>query len=393
MSSRLHLYHSLVVHFQAQCPTMRITQVRGLSLLVLGVVVARHVSLGRMAQALPLAAHPASTERRLRRVLANPRLPTARVWSLVRRQVLTDLGPWRFVLDLTPVNAETQVVCLGVVVGRRVLPLAVRAVPLRTRWPVPLRTLWAAMVAEVAADVPSGAQVTVIADRGLLGPGIVRPCTNAGWAVVIRCKATDTSRVRRADGSEIALQTLVEQTQRRWSGPVALFKQAGWIGGWLTIWPTLGHADPWVLFSTQPGGAKRVTDYRCRMRIEATFQDLKSRGFHLDGSRVRAGERIERLWVVLSLAGWWLWQVGNRVVRSGQRPRFDQRNRCTLSRGQLGWLRLQQWWLAPGPQLPRLPLGRWHPPPVPLRPVGLASRAHQHCRTHDRPVRTQSVRM
>lgn len=390
MSSRLHLYHRIVTQFQTQVPGIRVTQLRGFSLLVLGVVLAQHVSLARIARSLPLAAHPTSTERRLRRLLANPRLPTGRIWTLLRRQVLTGPGPWRFVLDLTPVTAHQQMVCLGVVVGQRVIPLAVRCVPLRTSWPVALGPLWAGMVTEVAADLAPGSQVTLLADRGLVGPGIVTPCTNAGWSLVLRLKTGDTSRIRRADGTEWRLAELVAATSGRQQEPIWAFKKSGWIAGWLTIWPTPGQTEPWVLFSTQPGGAARVADYRCRMRIEATFQDLKRRGFQLRTSRLRHPERMVRLWLVLSWALWWLHQVGDRMIRRGTRAAVDRGDRRTMSRLQLGWHRVRTWWLWPSARLPHLPLAHAQPRPTPDCARGAARRAHHR---PPRAVRPQSVRL
>lgn len=283
-------------------------------------------------------------------------------------------------------------VCLGVVVGQRVLPLTVRCVPLRRGWPVSLGQLWSGMVSEVAADLPPGSQVTLLADRGLVGPGIVTPCTNAGWAVVLRLKAADTSRIRRADRTEVRLAELVAATTKRGHEPVGVFKKAGWIAGWLTIWPTPGQAEPWVLFSTQPGGAARVADYRCRMRIEATFQDLKRRGFHLRASRLRQPDRIVRLWLVLCWALWWLHQLGDRGVRRGTRAAVDRGDRRTMSRLQLGWHQVRTWWLTPTPRLPGLPLDDASAGTTPACAPGTAPRAHL---LHRRPlpVRIQSVRM
>lgn len=361
MPPRLYLYHRLVAQFRSQLPEMRLTQLRTLCLLVLGVTLAQHVSLTRMAHALPLPAHPLSTERRLRRWLGNPRVDPEPIWQLLRRQVLDGPAHYRLVLDLTPMNAQQQIVCLGVLVGPRVLPLAVQCVPLRAAWDTPLSELWATMVATVARQVPPGSQVTLLADRGLVGPGIITPCTNAGWGVVLRLKTEDRSRVLLADGVEVGLADWIAQHPTRWSGPVRLFKKAGWLAGWLTIWHEAGQAEPWVLFSTTPGGAARVRDYRCRMRIEATFQDLKRRGFHLNASGLQAADRIERLWLVVSLALWWMHQIGARVIKAGQRAHVDRPDERRMSWLKLGWWQLHCWLESDGRSA--LPLPFWAPPP------------------------------
>lgn len=343
MPPRLYLYHKLVAEFRSELPRVPIAHLRTLCLLVVGVSLARHVALNRIAQSLLLPVHPLSTERRFRRWFGNTRVETEPIWDAIRARLLAGPGSYRFVLDLTPMNADWQIVCLGVVRGHRVLPLAVRCVPLRTPWDEPLRIVWAAMVTTVAAQVPDGSQITVLLDRGLVGPGIITPCTNAGWAVVARLRHTGSGRMRLVDGQEVEVSDWIAQHPKRWSGAVRLFKHAGWIDGWLTIWHDPTQREAWVLFSTSPGGIARVRDYRKRMRIEASFQDLKRRGFQLSASGLREPSRIERLWLVVTLALWWLHSIGERIVKDGHRARIDRPGKRNMSWLKLGWCQIEHW--------------------------------------------------
>jgi hypothetical protein len=355
MQSRLQVFHAVVAHVQQVVPSLRLTQARGISLLVLGAIWAEHVALRKMAAALPLSAHPASTERRLRRWLSSDRLPTVEVWSALRRtMVATTAAPQMLVVfDLTPLRGQYQLLCLGLVQGRRALPLAWRLQPLHTTWDQPLAEVLSELIAQVQADLPSDRTVTLLADRGLVGPGVVDACTNAGWHVVLRLKAGDSSRVRHPDGTEEALATLVARVPRRWTGAVDVFKKANWRAGYLTVYQGTGQTEPWVLFSTQAAGLARVRDYRKRMRIEATFQDLKGRGFHLDRSRLGTSERIERLCLIVSLALWWLHGLGDVAVKRGKRSRWDRPEYPTFSRLRLGWCYLV--WCQQQHRLPPLP--------------------------------------
>jgi hypothetical protein len=61
--------------------------------------------------------------------------------------------------------------------------------------------------------------------------------------------------------------------------------------------------------------------YRARMRVEATFQDKKSRGFDLEASRVRNRVHLDRLLLLLYLAIWWLARLGAACIHHGQRRR------------------------------------------------------------------------
>jgi hypothetical protein len=355
MQSRLQVFHAVVAHVQQVVPSLRITQARGISLLVLGAIWAEQVALRKMAAALPLSAHPASTERRLRRWISSDRLPTTVVWSTLRRTMLADAAQPEVlvVFDLTPLRGQYHLLCLGLVHGRRALPLAWRLQPLHTPWEQPLAAVLAELIAQVHADLPSDRPVTLLADRGLVGPGVVDACTNAGWQVVLRLKAGDRSRVRHPDGAEEALAALVARVPRRWTGAVDVFKKAGWRSGYLTVYQGAGNAEPWVLFSTHAAGLARVRDYRKRMRIEATFQDLKGRGFHLDRSRLGTSERIERLCLIVSLALWWLHGLGDVAVKHGKRACWDRPDCPTFSRLRLGWCYLQ--WCERHQRVPPLP--------------------------------------
>lgn len=354
MQSRRQVFHAVVAHVQQVVPGLRLTQVHAISLLILGAIWAEDVALRKLAAVLPLSAHPASTERRLRRWLSSERLPAAPLWSALRRAMLAETAPEVLVVfDLTPLRGQYHLLCLGLVQGRRALPLAWRAQPLHSAWAQPLADLLAELITQVQAELPPDRTVTMLADRGLVGPGIVDACTNAGWQVVVRLKAGDSSRVRHPDGSEEALATLVRRGGRRWTGAVEIFKKAGWRPGYLTVYQGAEHAEPWVLFSTRAAGLARVREYRKRMRIEATFQDLKGRGFHLERTRLGTSERIERLCLIVSLALWWLHGLGDRAVKQGKRPGWDRPDAPTFSRLRLGWC---YWhWCETRPRVPPLP--------------------------------------
>ena len=218
------------------------------------------------------------------------------------------------------------------------LPLSWRIVPQQRDWPDRLERVLAGMVAEVTAALPPECTVTVLADRGLVGPTIIDGCQAAGWHVVLRLRGSDgdQTRVRRADGTITRVFPLLVRAGQRLAEPVAIFKDAGWRPGWLTIHWAHGEAEPWVLFSTRPGGPARVREYRKRSRVEATYQDWKGRGFDLERSRITAVARLERLLLGLVIATWWVHGLGLGVIRSGQRRHYDRPTRRTRSLIQLG---------------------------------------------------------
>lgn len=339
MQTRLQLLHTWQRQLAAILVGERTTRVRGLAVLALGMLMSGTVILAKIGAELPLVVRDESRTKRFRRWLANAKVDVGRMWSPLRRTLLADWAgnDLLLVFDPTPQAGHATVLVLGVVQHKRVLPLSWRVVPQREPWAHPLATYLKAMIAKVAADLPSGCQVTMLADRGLTGPEVIACCRSAGWHLTFRLNAgaSQTHRVR-IDGTEYGLWAWLEGQRFSWTGPVELFKKSGWIAVELTtIWDH-HYAEPWILISDQPAGRERVREYRRRIRIEATFADTKKRGFDLERTKIVKRDRIERLLLALSLALWWGTQLGLRVIRTGVRCQFDRHDRRDLSVVRLG---------------------------------------------------------
>lgn len=343
MQTRLRLLHAWTRQMQALLPAARVTRVRTLAMLTLGLLWASHVALPRIAATVPLAARDPSTERRLRRWLANPAVTLATLWQPLVPLLLAGVaGPEVVVaFDLTPHGKRFTLLSLGLVCHKRVLPLGWRVMPQQTAWSDPLPDLLRAMAAPVQAALPADCAVTVVADRGLVGHKFVDACQGLGWHVALRLKTGggEATLCRVADGEERKVTTLPTRPGQRWHAPAAIFKDAGWRHGFLTIRWDRDAAEPLVLFSTRPGGPDRVREYRRRMLAEASFQDWKTRGWQLERSQL-AADRLERLLMALALAFWWAHGLGLRAIHAGHRRRFDRSDRRDLSVIRLGrrWL-------------------------------------------------------
>lgn len=341
MSRRLALLHEWTSQLQSLLPDERITRVRVLALFTLGMIWAGTVRLNRTAAALPLGVRLSSVERRLRRFLGNRFVSVATLWNPLLPALLR---PWAgqavtLVFDPTPLGKHWTVLWLGIVVHRRVLPLAWTLVPQQTSWPARLAELFPALVAPIAAALPPGCQVTLLGDRGVTGPTLIDTARKLGWEVVLRLNVGERQahRLRLADGTEWRLWDWVEQVGSGWSGPVQIFKGAGWRDGFLTLHRAADQTDWWVLFSTRPGGRDRVREYRKRSRVEATFAAGKRRGWDLERTHVRDQDRLDRLLLVWHLALWWLHALGRHVIQRGYRARFDRTDRRDCSLLRLGW--------------------------------------------------------
>lgn len=340
MSSRMRVLHEWIAQMERVLPAARVTRVRGLALFAAGILWANAVSAGKVAAALPLPACTPSTERRLVRFLANAAITVETLWHPLLPTLLASLGRRELVLvfDPTPYRETATLLVLGVVVRGRVLPLTWRVLPQQTGWGERLGDILPALLAPVAAALPPGTSVTVLADRGLVGPAIIDAVRAVGWSLVLRLRASagEATGVRLGDGPEQRLAELPTGPGQRLAEPAAIFKGAGWRHGYLTIHWAQKQDEPWVLFSDRPAGPDRVREYRQRVRAEATYQDTKLRGFGLEASKRTILARIERLLLPLHLALWWAYGLGCFVIRSGQRHRCDRRQRRDLSVIRLG---------------------------------------------------------
>lgn len=359
MSSRLTVLHTVAAQLRQLLPAVRATRITPLALLVLGLLWAGTVSLPRIAASLPLAARLPSRERRLRRWLANGQVAVGPLWRQLLPPLLADRAGQGlvFVFDPTPYRTRATILTLGLLVRHRVLPVAWRVVPQQDQpWPARQATYVRWLLEEVAAVVPAGTTATLLADRGVASAGVIDACRAVGWHYVLRLNARPHRGCRIRQGDRVfPLWDLVTRPGQRWTGPVEVFRQAGWRPVQLTIHWACEAAAPWVLLSDEPAGPSRVRLYRRRMRAEATYQDCKGRGFDLERSKLTDRDRLDRLLLVLHLALWWGTQLGLRVLRQGQRSRYDRRDRRDLS-----VLRLGRLWLAD-----RLAQGT--APPLPFR--------------------------
>ncbi len=281
MQTRLRLWHRWERQVRAIWPTVRVTQTRVLAYFVFGLVLTGEIALQRVATAWPVAARDPSRERRLRRWLANPRIDPGRLWQQALPILLATLGPTPlFVFDPTPHRADWTRLELGVVVHKRVLPVAWRLVPQQRDWPQRLPALVGPMLAAVQAALPPGCTPTLLVDRGLTSPTLLDQGRALGWHVVMRLKTGPwgAHRVRLGD-DETRVWSLVRRPGQRWTGAVALFKDAGWRPVQLTIYWEHGYDAPWLLVSDDLVGSAAVRAFRRRAQVEAAYEDGKSRGW------------------------------------------------------------------------------------------------------------------
>ena len=340
MSTRASVFHDVTTQLGALLPAVRVTRSRTLGWLVFGLIWSGSVSLTAVAGQIPLWIQTASAEQRLRRWLKNADVEVGPIWATLVPVLLASRSGQEVivVVDPTPAAKRFTIVQIGILCRQRVLPIAWRVMPQQQGWTTRQHCVIRDLVVQVAAAFPPTCSVTLVADRGLTCAELVDTCRTVGWHFTVRISANprQSPLIRRDDGSIVSLWQLVAGPGSSRVLSAAIFRKAGWRAGWLTIRWDAGHKEPWLLFSDRPGGAARVRDYRRRVRVEATYEDYKRRGWNLNASRIRAADRFDRLLLGLAIAYWWTTQLGLRVIRHGYRRQYDHAGPRRMSVVRLG---------------------------------------------------------
>ncbi|MDQ2906567.1 MAG: transposase [Chloroflexota bacterium] len=327
-------------------PKMHVYQQEALAMGVLGVMLSGNAVMRRVAEEVwergssetKLVSH----ERRLQRFVANERIEVAAWWKTFLEQVLPcwQGKPVTLVLDLTPYTQEATIVYLGLLVHSRVLPLAWRVMPQQESWDQGQWEILEDLFDEVASALSASA-CTLLADRGLTGLPLIRLCQHRNWHYVLRIKQQEWLRRKYRhfyqDWQPASLCAKKEGEQ--WCGQILLWQEHQY-ETWLSACWEPGYEEPWLVISDQRASPRRVKEYAKRMKVEATFQDHKSRGCFIECSRFTNRDHLHRWLLVVYLATWWIAHLGRSCLHHGHRQEVDRTDRRDK-----GLLRIGRLWL------------------------------------------------
>src|SRR5579859_8192127 len=99
--------------------------------------------------------------------------------------------------------------------------------------------------------------------------------------------------------------------------------------------------EPWFLISDLPASPRIVALYAFRMRVEATFQDTKSRRWCIESSQIDNARHLNRWLLIIFLSFWWTTHLGASCKHHGHAKTFDRTDRYDKSLLRLGhlWIR------------------------------------------------------
>lgn len=298
---------------RAAGPSTRVTTVRRLATLVLGVLASEHCGVRRVARELRALglrrAQRDSILRRLHRTLADPRLDDGVGYAALVAETVAwpTTEPVVVILDESTTPGGLHLLRLSLAYRGSCLPLAWRVWPQHEK--LPPGAYWRALDAVLArarAIIPAHLRVVLLADRAYDVPPLIDRLTTLGWDWVLRCKARSKMVWRDADGIEQPLRAVVathlQQPGDRFRASGQTFKKAGWrsvhlLGEW-----GHGYADQLVVLTNLAPQWRILARYARRFWIEAAFRQDKSYGWQWEQSQVRDPARQERLLLALAWA-------------------------------------------------------------------------------------------
>jgi hypothetical protein len=303
---------------------------KALADLSVAMTLVQHCHSGKLAVAVPGKARAASAGRRLERYLANDRLDPDTVRPQLARSFLAGWagGPIGVILDETPNHNDLRCLKVTLASRKRALPLGCACYRLGGQ-PEPMPALVVGLLRRVAACLPEGADVTLLADRGLAWPQVLDTCGELGWHYVVRLLSQ--TRVRTPDGRECPAAELAPHPGACWRGEALVFKKAGGRAAAVAACWRPGCDGPWLLVSDRDDGPRLFGRYLKRTWTEELFRDEKSSGFHWGESRVTEPAHAARLVLLIALATYLALAVGAQVIRAGMRRFLESTRQRRLS--------------------------------------------------------------
>lgn len=324
-------------------PNARITQVRNLALLVIGLLNSTDCHLSSLAEVIPLAIADMSIEKRMHRWLKNQAINVQGWYEPFVRTAIELYAPKTMyvVMDTTKFGPSCQALVAGLAYGGgQVIPLGWRV--LKGRKGHTTASVQKELLEEISAYLPAG-QVVLVADSEFCAVPLLDAVTNWGWHFIVRVRGNVMLHTHEGEVFTLNQAGLSQGQMQVWR-PI-LWTDDHLFGPLMAIatWKRREKEPLYVITSTNNKEAALLI-YSWRFWIEPFFADLKGRGFNLAKSRIRDPKRLSRLLLAACIAFLWSLAVGSYVFHSPQQRLVDRNVRTDRSIFQLGFRFLKRSW-------------------------------------------------
>jgi len=331
------LHHTWEMRIRQLQPNERITRIRNIAWLIVGIYKSRSVSLSRISGKIPSSAKLLSTVRRMSRLLNNPEIKVRKWYEPIARQWLEtqnlNINEIHLIIDGTKIGFGHQllIVCL---------PYRKRAIPIAWTWVKHVKghstaRKHLALLSYVHTLIPDNAAVFLLGDTEFGSVMVMRQLNNWRWFYVLRQKTNTGVWISEENDWKPFSHYVHKPKGSYWLGHGYLTKNEMFPVNMLVHWK-VGEKDPWCLATNLPDPKIALRFYKRRMWIEEMFGDMKKHGFDLESTMLRHFTRLSRLTLAVAILYVWVVSVGTKTIRSGCRHLVDRKDRRDLCIFQIG---------------------------------------------------------
>lgn len=345
MSSNDALYTRLFTKLREFHSDEHLRRIKNWAWIVVGLIQSHSVHLSEIAQHIPSAAEAPGRIAQVRRWLANNFIQVADFYRPLITQALQE---WQgkdifIILDGCSVNHEKlQFFRMSLSHCYRALPLAWMVIASAGLIQV---EACAALFEQVVRILPTVATVTFLADRGFRDTDWAEKCLNLNWNYLIR--VANNTYVTLTDGRQLSIQHLnVPRGRCRYFTNVRLTQAKEFPCNLMVTWTTPRKpgekAELCAVITNLRPCHLHLKWYLKRMHVEESFRDDKSGSFDLEATKLRDAERLNHLLLAVAVATLWVYEIGEQVLRNGERSEIDPGYKRQLSVFQIGRRKLQR---------------------------------------------------
>ncbi len=331
------LYHTWLQQIGEMLPEERVTRVRNLALLIVGLYLGRSVHANMIASKLPFEARLRSTAERIGRFLRNPAFRVRMWYRPTAERLLAQAalhGTVRLIVDGSKVGSAHQLLMVSLAYRKRALPIAWTWVRCARGHSGSRKQL--ALLDYVKRLLPAGAQVEIVGDCEFGSIAVLQQLERWHWRYVLRQKGSTLVCMSKIALTWQHFSTLISQrNQSAWHPNVILTQKHLYHTHLLAYWKAT-EPEPWFLATNIPAAHSALRVYRRRMWIEEMFGDWKGHGVDLENTHLRHFQRLSRLIMAVALLYIWLVTRGSQTIRAGKRYLVDRRGRRDLSIFRIG---------------------------------------------------------
>jgi len=313
----------------------RITRVRNLVWLMVGLSLSRSVHLSQIAAKLPSQTKLLSKVQRLTRLLQNGALKVRPWYRPLVQPLLAQVaknGPVRLIMDASKVSAHHRLLMVALAYRKRALPIAWTWVNSGRGHSSALKQL--ALLGYVQRLLPEHAQVILVGDCEFGSTLLLKQVEKWLWHYVLRQKGNTQVCVSVQSRWQRFVDLVCAKDEPCWYSH-ALLTLDLFHTSLLAYWKS-GQPEPWLLATNLPQAQTALAAYRLRMWVEEMFGDWKGHGIDVEKTRLCHVARLSRL--TLAVALWYMWHIteGSRAIKNGKRHLVDRKQRRDLSIFRIG---------------------------------------------------------